>query len=184
MSPTRTSFGGLAESAVVLLAMAGNDAAFGEVVARRQSWMRNLLRRLAGNAALADDLAQQTFVQAWKSIRTLRNAEAFGGWLRQIAVNCWLAEVRKIKAATVPLEDAQHLASPGVGSEAARIDLDRALASLKENERLCLVLSYNEGLSHGEIAALTDLPLGTVKSHVARGAERMRELLAAYGGVR
>ncbi len=184
MPDTRTSFASLAESAVVILAMAGNDDAFGEVVARRQSWMRNLLRRLSGNAALADDLAQQAFVLAWKSIKTLRNPEAFAGWLRQIAVNCWLAEARKGQAATVSLEEAQHLSAPNVGSGAARIDLDRALASLKENERLCIVLSYNEGLSHGEIAETTGMPLGTVKSHVARGAERMRELLSAYGDVR
>lgn len=64
MPDNRTSFTSFAESAVVILAMAGNDGAFGEVVARRQSWMRNLLRRLSGNAALADDLAQQAFVQA------------------------------------------------------------------------------------------------------------------------
>ena len=184
MSQSRTSLANLAEAAVVLLAMAGNDTAFSEIVARRHIWLRNLLRRLSGNAALADDLAQQAFVQAWKSIRTLKSAEAFAGWLRQIAVNCWLQEVRKTKAATVGLEDVQHLPAAGVGSESVQIDLDRALALLKENERLCIVLSYNEGLSHGEIAALADMPLGTVKSHVARGAERMRELLSAYGGVR
>ena len=168
----------------MILAMAGNDAAFSEVVARRQSWLRNLLRRLSGNTALADDLAQQAFVQAWKRISTLKSADAFAGWLRQIAVNCWLQHVRKNSAATVGLEDVEHLPAVSVNSEGARIDLDRALAQLKENERLCIVLSYNEGLSHGEIAALTGMPLGTVKSHVARGAERMRELLAVYGGVR
>ena len=184
MSQSPTKLASLAEAAVVLLAMAGNDAAFSEIVTRRQSWLRNLLRRLAGNAALADDLAQQAFVQAWKSIRTLKSAEAFAGWLRQIAVNCWLQDVRKNKPTMVGLDDVQHLPTTGVGSETARVDLDRALAQLKESERLCIVLSYNEGLSHGEIAAMTNMPLGTVKSHVARGAERMRELLAAYGGVR
>lgn len=88
MSQTRTSFATFADAAVVTLAMAGNDAAFSEVVARRQSWLRNLLHRLSGNAALADDLAQQAFVQAWKRINTLKSADAFAGWLRQIAVNC------------------------------------------------------------------------------------------------
>ena len=184
MPENRISFATLAESAVVVLAMAGNDAAFGELVTRRQSWLRNLQRRLCGNAALADDLAQMAFLQAWKNIRNLRTAEAFAGWLRQIAVNTWLAEVRKVTAQSVPLEDAQHLTAPGVASDGARIDLNRALAHLNENERLAVVLSYSEGLSHGEIASVTGWPLGMVKSHVARGAERMRQQLSAYGGVR
>lgn len=167
---------------MVVLAMAGNDAAFSELVTRRQSTIRNLLHRLSGNRALADDLAQQTFLQAWKNISTVRSAEAFGGWLRQIAVHTWLQEARKAKMATVPLEEAQLLPAEGVRSPAQKIDLDRTLAKLKDTERLCIVLSYNEGLSHGEIAEVTGWPLGTVKSHVSRGAEHMRELLAGYGG--
>jgi len=86
--------------------MAGNDDAFSELVTRRQSTIRNLLHRLSGNRALANDLAQQTFLQAWKNIRTVRSADAFGGWLRQIAVHTWLQEARKTKMATVPLEEA------------------------------------------------------------------------------
>jgi RNA polymerase sigma-70 factor (ECF subfamily) len=66
---------------------------------------------------------------------------------------------------------------------AERIDLDAALALLPEHVRLCVVLAYNEGLSHPEIAALTDMPLGTVKSHIARGAARLREILADYDEV-
>ena len=61
------------------------------------------------------------------------------------------------------------------------MDLEQALAQLKNPERVCVVLSYNEGLSHAEIAETTGWPLGTVKSHVARGASRLRELLSAYG---
>ncbi len=177
----RASLASLAKAAVVVLAMAGNDAAFSELVNRRQSTIRNLLRRLSGNRAMADDLAQQTFLQAWKNIRSIRSAEAIGGWLRQIAVHTWLQEARKSQVSTVPLDEAQHLPDQDVGSSATRIDLDRALAKLKDAERTCIVLSYNEGLSHGEIAEVTGWPLGTVKSHVSLGAERMRELLAGYG---
>ena len=60
------------------------------------------------------------------------------------------------------------------------MDLDRALATLKEPVRLCIVLSYHEGLSHREIADLTDMPLGTVKTHIRNGAERLRAMLEAY----
>jgi len=61
-----------------------------------------------------------------------------------------------------------------------QLDLDRALAQLTRTERLCVVLAYNEGMSHGEISAATALPLGTVKSHVRRGSQRLRVLLSAY----
>ena len=60
------------------------------------------------------------------------------------------------------------------------MDLDRALATLPEAVRLCVVLSYHEGMTHGEIAAFTELPLGTVKSHITRGTEKLRQILSAY----
>ena len=63
---------------------------------------------------------------------------------------------------------------------AEQLDLDRALAMLTPAERLCIVLAYSEGMSHGEISAAAALPLGTVKSHVRRGAQRLRVLLHAY----
>jgi RNA polymerase sigma-70 factor (ECF subfamily) len=61
-----------------------------------------------------------------------------------------------------------------------QLDLDRALAQLPRDARLCVVLAYSEGMSHAEISAATGLPLGTVKSHVHRGAQRLRSLLDAY----
>jgi DNA-directed RNA polymerase specialized sigma24 family protein len=64
---------------------------------------------------------------------------------------------------------------------AAHMDLDAALSTLPPDMRLCVVLAYNEGMSHPEIVALTGAPLGTVKSHIARGAARLREILADYG---
>jgi RNA polymerase sigma-70 factor (ECF subfamily) len=75
----------------------------------------------------------------------------------------------------------QHLACRSARRAAAeQLDLDRALAKLTHTERLCVVLAYSEGLSHGEISAAAALPLGTVKSHVRRGAQRLRVLLRAY----
>jgi RNA polymerase sigma factor (sigma-70 family) len=61
-----------------------------------------------------------------------------------------------------------------------KIDLDSALATLPPNVRVCVVLAYSEGMSHGEISATTAIPLGTVKSHVTRGSARLRELLHSY----
>jgi RNA polymerase sigma-70 factor (ECF subfamily) len=169
---SRDALANAAEAAVVVLAGAGDDRAFEELVRRRQGSLRGLLRRLCGNAALADDLAQQSFVQAWTRLSTLRAPAAFGGWLRQIAVNTWLAQARgrtPIAALPVDLEDAAS-ADPSLA-----LDLDRLLHRLSEGERTCLVLAYAEGLTHAEIAATTGWPLGTVKSHVLRGGARLRE---------
>jgi RNA polymerase sigma factor (sigma-70 family) len=171
--------GQAAEAVVVALAMSGDGAAFAELVRRRQSWLRNLLRRLSREPALADDLAQQVLLQAWRSLPRLQSVAAFGAWLRRLAVNAWLSHLRSARAqvaADVTAGEAE-LVTP---QNAERIDLDRALARLAPEERLCIVLAYSEGLSHGDISAMTQLPLGTVKSHVRRGAERLRHLLHAY----
>jgi RNA polymerase sigma-70 factor (ECF subfamily) len=195
------ALGGASEAAVVVLAMNGDDAAFGELVRRRQGALRNLLRRLSRDAALADDLAQQAFVLAWKSIRTLKAPGAFGAWLRRLAINCWLQQARAAahtrevsldeEAVGEDRADVSAWPSRSVGAAsgatlaesrvAERLDLDAALARLPPDARLCVVLAYSEGMSHAEISDSTALPLGTVKSHIARGAARLRELLQAYG---
>jgi RNA polymerase sigma-70 factor (ECF subfamily) len=167
------------EEYVVALAMSGDDAAFGELVRRRQKRVRDMLRRLCGNHALADDLAQKTFVQAWRGIRALRDPGAFGGWLKRVAVNAWLAESRRVPA---PIDDDRDAflaaADPAPSPErgAGGIDLERALARLGPAERLCVVLAHGEGMTHAEIAEATRLPLGTVKSHVLRGSDKLRRI--------
>jgi len=158
----------------VTLAALGDDRAFAELVRRRQSTVRGLLRKLCRDATLADDLAQETFVQAWRTLSQLRSAAAFGGWLKQVAVRVWLQHARRAKLPLDPLDDADDVQAADM---TGGIDLNRALEKLKPAQRLCVVLSYGEGLSHGEIADATGWPLGTVKSHVARGGARLREWL-------
>jgi RNA polymerase sigma-70 factor (ECF subfamily) len=167
------------EEYVVALAMSGDDGAYGELVRRRQKRVRDMLRRLCGNHALADDLAQTTFVQAWRGIRALRDPGAFGGWLKRVAVNAWLAEARRVPAPIDDDEDAFLAAAdpaPSPERSAGGIDLERALARLGPAERLCVVLAHGEGMTHAEIADATGLPLGTVKSHVLRGRDRLRRI--------
>jgi RNA polymerase sigma-70 factor (ECF subfamily) len=174
------------EEYVVALAMSGDDGAFGELVRRRQKRVRDLLRRLCGDHALADDLAQQTFVQAWRGIRALRDPGAFGGWLKRVAVNAWLAEARRATAPIDDDEDAFLAAADTVPSperSAGGIDLERALARLGPAERLCVVLVHGEGMTHAEVAEATGLPLGTVKSHVLRGSDKLRRIYSRVNRV-
>jgi RNA polymerase sigma-70 factor (ECF subfamily) len=169
------------EDEVVTLAMSGDEGAFNELVRRRQKRVRDMLRRLCGNHAQADDLAQKTFMQAWRGIGALREPGAFGGWLKRVAVNTWLAEARRVPAPIDDNEDAFLAAAdpaPSPERSAAGIDLERALARLSPAERVCVVLAHGEGMTHAEIAEATRLPLGTVKSHVLRGSDKLKRMYA------
>jgi RNA polymerase sigma-70 factor (ECF subfamily) len=176
---------GASEASVVALAASGDDQAFGELVRRRQGMVRELMRRLCGDRTFAEDLAQQAFVQAWRQLRRLQSPMAFGSWLRAIAVNVWLQEARRaparLETVVAEMPEPQPDGSPPADLAATRLDLSRALLRLKPPERVCVVLAYAEGLSHSEIAEATGWPLGTVKSNVARGAERLRAWLSAPG---
>jgi RNA polymerase sigma-70 factor (ECF subfamily) len=170
-----------ADALVIALACAGDARAFAEIVVRRQARVRKFMYHLCRAPSHGDDLAQQVFLTAWRSVKQLRSAAAFDGWLKRIMVTTWLEEVRRNKIAYAAELDVE---SAGAYREttAERLDLDAALALLSPDTRLCVVLAYSDGLSHSEIAALTGLPLGTVKSHITRGAARLRETLAAYAG--
>lgn len=171
---------------MVALAITGDTPAFEELVRRRQAPTRAFLRRLCGNAALADDLAQETFIQAWKSLRSLRQPAAFGGWLKRIAVTAWLQHHRRSGAPLVDLalveESEPARESPLASRVAASRDLEAALQRLMPAQRLCVVLTHAEGLSQSEVAEQLGLPLGTVKSHISRGAAALRVALEAYDG--
>ena len=169
-----------ADPLLIALACAGDSQAFTELVKRRHQRVRKFMYHLCREPQLGDDLAQQVFLTAWRSLRQLRTAAAFDGWLKRIMVTTWLEELRRRKIAYV--EELTPDTDPRVhfDGSAEGIDLDAALAMLPPQVRLCVVLAHSEGMSHTEIAALTKMPLGTVKSHVARGSARLRQLLAAY----
>lgn len=169
-----------ADILVIALACAGDDSAFAEVLRRRQARVRKFMYHLCRNQAQGDDLAQQVFLAAWQAMKNLRSAVAFDAWLKRIMVNTWLQEARRGKLETTSDVELADLASHHDGT-AVRMDLDAALATLPNHMRLCVVLAYNEGMAHPEIAALTGLPLGTVKSHISRGAARLREVLSDSG---
>jgi RNA polymerase sigma-70 factor (ECF subfamily) len=174
----------VSDSDLIVRVVAANDrAAFGELVRRHQSAVRQFLRHLTrGDAAQADDLAQETFVHAWRGLARFRGAASFSTWLLGIAHNQWRNARRRTRGHT-PFE-AQHEAELAVSSAAPLADLQQdlsaALQQLDADEQLALHLAYQQGLSHSEIAALLDWPLGTVKTHLARSKEKLRQLLAAW----
>lgn len=172
-------FGKSPEAILVGLSRTGNRDAFAELVTRRQAWIRNLMRRCCGNAVLADDLSQQVFMQAWRSIRQLQDASRFGPWLKRMAINIWLQHQRRNDAlrGAGELVDTDSVCRETPG---AAMDLDYALSTLADDVRLCIVLNYHEQMTHSEIESHTGIPLGTVKSHIRRGTRLLQERLADY----
>ena len=164
---------------LVARALASPDtAAFGELVRRHQSHVRNFLRKLAGDYTLADDLAQECFLHAWDKLHTYSGKGTFIGWLLKVAYTTFLQSKRKSKRYAEILEEVGHVADAEERKNTAPMDeigdLDRFLAVLSDEERAVMVMSYACGLSHREISEATAMPVGTVKSVIFRGKEKIR----------
>ncbi len=165
------------------LAAAGDRAAYGELVKRHGPAVRGLLRRMGADASAADDLAQDAFIVGFEQVADFRGEGSFAGWIKRIAARLYLRRMKRdarllISDQTPDEEDSAALDEPRTAS---RIDLDAALKGLSTVERLCVSLCYGADLSHSEAAEALNLPLGTVKSHVKRGLDKLRAKLAPAG---
>ncbi len=153
--------------------------AFGELVRRHQSPVRAFLTRMTrGDTHLADDLAQETFLKAWKKLHSFRGSARFSTWLFGIAFNEFRDFARRRKE--LALEGADNLPEELAGAHdpLLRMDLTEALKSLSSHERAAVVLNCQNGLSHDEVSQVLDCPLGTVKTNILRGKDKLRRLLA------
>ena len=165
----------------------GDRRAFARLVQAHQSRVRLQLRRLTrGDAALADDLAQEAFVQAWLHLRDFRGDARFATWLHRIALNRWLQHARRPPLPTQWRDDdedddarAEPHHDPRAVEGLAR-DIDQALRALSEVQRLAIVHCFHLDLSHAEAAHVLGLPVGTLKSHLDRAKTRLRDLLGAW----
>jgi RNA polymerase sigma factor (sigma-70 family) len=178
----------VSDTALIARVVVSDDRhAFGELVRRHQSAVRATLRKLTGgNTALADDLAQETFLLAYRNLKSFRQEARFSTWLYRIAYNAFLADARKMKELPLP-EDADSLApantaeGQGVARSAAlSIDLERAMAILSDAERAAIVQCYHNDLTHEEAAEVLGCPIGTVKTHILRAKEKLRTRLGAW----
>src|SRR5207253_353398 len=155
--------------------------AFSELVRRYQSRVRAFLTRMThGDSHVADDLAQETFLKAWQKLRTFRGAARFSTWLFGIAFNQFRSACRHRKEFT--WEDANtvpRFEEPAAGEHTHLcLDLKEALKLLTPAERAAVILCCQNGLSHDEAAHVLDCPLGTVKTNILRGKEKLRRRLA------
>lgn len=171
----------ITDADLVRSARTGSDVAFGQLVRRHQAVVRGFLRRtLGGGWAEADDVAQETFLAAWRSLRSLKDPEGVRSWLLGIA---WRrAQDRMRGAMRGAARDRDWLATvetPIGVSYTDRMAMAAAMAELTPDVRACVALCLADGWSHAEASQALGLPLGTVKSHVLRGRAR---LLTALGG--
>ena len=155
-----------------------DSGAFGELIRRHQSQVRNFLRKLTRDETLADDLAQDCFLHAWDKIHTYSGSGTFIGWVLKIAYTTFLQSKRKSKRYAEILEQAGYEKSQATASQSAApedvLDLDKLLGALNEQERVIMIFSYACGLSHREISDATELPAGTVKSIIHRAKDKLR----------
>ncbi len=163
-------------------------------IGRREDALRLLLERyqdrvfrlccvLLADEVLAEDVMQEVFLRAWKGLPGYRGEAALGTWLYAIARNVCLTRLkRRPPVRTVPLDEArlQHASEPGYDGTEVR----SMVMQLPEKYRQVLFLYYYEDKSYEEVAAMLDLPLGTVKTHLHRARKELSALLKGAYGVR
>jgi RNA polymerase sigma-70 factor (ECF subfamily) len=149
-------------------AAAGDSAAFAMLVEKHERALRGFLARTFG-PDVADDVAQEAFLKAWRAAGQYDGRARYSTWLTRIAWRCRIDALRRERAAA-PAEDREaHAAAPS-------LEVDDMLARLSENERASLVLCEGHGWTHVEAAELLGLPLGTLKSIVARAKAKCRAM--------
>lgn len=171
------------DQALVARALLADDTrAFEQLVRRHQGMVRAQLRRLLhGDAARADDLAQETFLLAWRKLHQFRGEARFATWLYRIAYSCFLQWARKRQNPADAETEGVAAAQPSAGAAVAlRLDLERAMRSLSADEQTVLLHVAQLGLSHEEAAYVLSMPLGTVKSHARRGKDKLKRILADW----
>lgn len=159
-----------------------NQRAFSSLVLRYQSPLRNCIRRWCNDEALADDLAQETFIKAYKALPTFRGDAKFSTWLYRIGFNVTMSEKRK-RGLVLMTEDQEHALEESNSHHddvALCEDLDSAMQHLTLAQQTLIDLCLNRGFSHQEASDITGMALGTVKSHVNRGREKLMTLLSAW----
>ncbi len=178
------------ESELIIAAQKGNLSAFNQLVMAHQGLAYNVAYRVMGNADAAADATQEAFIKAFKSIKQYRGG-SFKSWLLRIVSNTCYDQLRYNKRRpSEPLESddpdtdyAPHLIDTAERPEETMVRhelgdmLQQTINQLPEDQRLILILSDAEGFNYKEIAEVTDLALGTVKSRLNRARRKLRDIL-------
>lgn len=195
--PRGPEWAGLTDQEVVLLARAGQEAAYRELIRRYERPVFALLFRMVRDRELAEDLAQETFIKALNAIESYRPEFKFSSWIFKIANNAAIDHLRRRELDTLSLDGSPHAETPeamqatalqiGVRQqspldavEAKELggSIEAAIGRLRPEYRACILLRHVEGRAYEEIAEILNLPLGTVKTYIHRARNELRLALA------
>ena len=163
------------DASLAAAAAAGDRPALETLLERYADRVHAICRRIVVNSEDALDATQEALIAIARGIASFDGRSAFTTWLYRVATNAALDELRRRSRRPVPLDATLDLESPsGEGAVDARLDVDRALAEVPEEFRTAVVLRDLADLDYPEIAAVLGVPLGTVKSRIARGRRALR----------
>lgn len=163
-------------------ALGDNRRAFGTLVEAYQTEIRRFFLNLTfGDAALSDDLAQETFIKAYTSIRSFKGLSKFSTWLYRIAYNEFYSYTRKRQEERLDEDTGKGTTDEPLGSyeesSNSRLDINTALQQLNDTERSVVTLYYLQDIPIKKIIEITGLPEGTIKSHLSRARTKMAQVL-------
>ena len=177
------------DAEALVRAQAGDHQAFAHLYSLHKRRIYSLCLRMVGNAAEAEDLTQEAFLQLHRKIATFRGDSAFSTWLHRLAINVVLMHLRKKGLAVMSLDEAMEPTpneGPGrsfgapdlsLAGSIDRLALERAVADLPAGYRLVFVLHDVEGYEHNEIAEMLDCSIGNSKSQLHKARLRLRDAL-------
>ncbi|MGB8259238.1 MAG: RNA polymerase sigma factor [Terracidiphilus sp.] len=188
-APARIPGGLTGDPEVLALAQSGDHHAFAQLYGLHKRRIYSLCLRMVSNAAEAEDLTQEAFLQLHRKIGTFRGDSAFSTWLHRLAINVVLMHLRRKGLALVSLDEAMEptpdggpgrsfgAADPALAGSIDRLALERAVAALPAGYRLIFVLHDIEGYEHNEIAAMLECSVGNSKSQLHKARLKLREAL-------
>jgi RNA polymerase sigma-70 factor, ECF subfamily len=172
----------------VAQALAGSQSAFEQILRRYQRPILSLLVRLTGDPALAEDLAQETFVKAFRNLAAFDPKRRLSSWLFRIAHNTGIDALRRPRPATVDIDAGDPVVEPAAPAAADPVErralgraLQTALSRLRPDQRTVVVLRYENGLSFEEISQILGIPEATARSHVHRARKELARFMTAAG---
>ena len=187
----------LSDQEIVLLARAGRETAYRELIRRYERPIFALIFRMVRDRELAEDLSQETFIKALNAIESYRPEFKFSSWIFKIANNAAIDHLRRRELDTLSLDGSPHAETPEamqatalqIGArqespldtvEAKELGgaIELAIGRLRPEYRSCILLRHVEGRAYEEIAEMLDLPLGTVKTYIHRARNELRQALA------
>jgi len=175
---------------LILLARQGNGEAFAELVGRHQAVVFRTALAAVRRPADAEEIAQDAFVRAWRSLGQFRGESSFRTWVLRIAWNCAMSRRRRLFQwwrREVPIDDARHVTIGGTGADQRVADeeltreIAAAIEALTPKLRGVLLLAQSGEHQYDEIASMLQIPVGTVKWRVAEGRRQVRAQLIARG---